>query len=140
MKAKLGFFSLAAVLLGGCASDVPPTPRIQYPVTYQVPIGNTSVRSDYGPQNLSTQATQQVTVETGRPIYYQVVSPVDVSVSVNELSGPKAARHLVSQMQGTSFTAMVTPTTPALEFTFSPVQANTGGTVRFTLSDRPINL
>lgn len=139
MNAKLVCLSLAALAFAGCASDVPPTPRVQYPVTYQVPVGNTNVHSDYGPQNLSTQATQQVAVEPGRPLYYQVISPVDVAVAVSEAPDADGTRHAVSEMQGTRFTAMVTPASRTLEFSFKPVQPNTGGTVRFTLSDRPIS-
>lgn len=137
MNAKIALFSLAAVLfMAGCASQ-PSAPRIKYPVTYQVQVGNTRVTSDYGPQNLTTQATQQVSVEPGRPMYYQVVSPFDVAVTVSESSSPGMKKQ-VSQMQGTTFTAMITPQTPTVEFSFAPTHTNSGGTLQFTLSDQPI--
>ncbi|HEU5077766.1 MAG TPA: hypothetical protein VFT72_01040 [Opitutaceae bacterium] len=136
MKTLLSLCTLAAALLvGGCYSE--PVPRVKYPVTYNVQVGNTRVTSDYGPQNLNTQAVQQVSVEAGRPIYYQVVSPFEVSVVVSESSSP-GVKEQVSQMQGTTFTAMLTPKTPLLEFTFAAAHTNSGGTLQFTLSDQPI--
>jgi len=126
---------VAAIFVGGCASE--PLPRIKYPVTYNVQVGNTRVTSDYGPQNLNTQAVQQVAVEAGRPIYYQVVSPFEVSVVVSESASP-GVKEQVSQMQGTTFTAMLTPKTPMLEFAFAAARTNSGGTLQFTLSDQPI--
>lgn len=138
MHHKIALFSFAAVLfMAGCASE-PSAPRIKYPVTYQVQVGNTRVTSDYGPQNLTTQATQQVAVEPGRPMYYQVISPFDVAVTVSEASSPGMKKQ-VSQMQGTTFTAMITPQTPMVEFAFAPTHTNSGGTLQFTLSDQPIS-
>ncbi len=137
MKLPISLFSLAALLfMAGCASE-PAAPRIKYPITYQVQVGNTRVSSDYGPQNLTTQATQQVAVEAGRPMYYQVISPFDVAVTVTESASP-GMKTQVSQMQGTIFTAMITPQTPMVEFSFAPAHTNTGGTMQFTLSDQPI--
>lgn len=137
MTSKIAlFFFTTAVFMAGCTST-PPTPRIKYPVTYQVQVGNTRVTSDYGPQNLTTSANQQVAVEAGRPIYYQVVSPFDVTIQVSE-SASAGTKKQVSQMQGTTFTAMIVPTTPTLEFSFTPSRTNTGGTLQFTLSDQPI--
>lgn len=137
MKLNLSLFSLAAVLLiAGCASE-PATPRIKYPVTYSVQVGNTRVASDYGPQNLTTQAVQQVSVDAGRPLYYQVVSPFEVNVTVSESASPGVKKQ-VSQMQGTTFTAMITPETPLVEFSFTPAHTNSGGTLQFTLSDQAI--
>jgi len=138
MNPKITLWSLVAVLcMAGCAST-PPVPRIKYPVTYQVQVGNTRVNSDYGPQNLTTSANQQVAVDAGHPIYYQVVSPFDVTVQVSESASPGVKKQ-VSQMQGTTFTAMITPPPPMLEFSFSPSRTNTGGTLQFTLSDQPIS-
>jgi hypothetical protein len=137
MNAKHILLSLGVALLAGCASDVASAPHIKYPITYQVPVGNTRVTSDYGPQNLNTQAVQQVSVDAGQPLYYQVVSPTDVSVTVSEVTS-SGARRQVSQMQGSSFTAMVTPQTPTLEFSFGAARTNTGGTLQFTLSDKPL--
>lgn len=137
LNPKIALLSLAAVLLvGGCAST-PPLTRIKYPITYQVNVGNTRVASDYGPQNLTTSANQQVSVEAGRPIYYQVVSPFEVTVQVSEPSSGGVKRQ-INQMQGTSFTASITPATPMLEFSFTPSHTNSGGTLQFTLSDQPI--
>lgn len=137
MRTKLALFIFPALLLiAGCASE-PDAPRIQYPVTYHVQVGNTRVTSDYGPQNLTTQAMQQVAVEAGRPMYYQVVSPFDVTVQIYEAASSNVKKQ-VSQMQGTTFTAMITPQTPTLEFTFTPSHTNSGGDVQFTLSDQPI--
>lgn len=137
MNARIALFSLAAALMAGCATDTPATPRIKYPVTYTVQVGNTRVNSDYGPQNLSTTANQQVAVDPGSPLYYRVNAPYDVSVQVSEIPSTGSKRQ-VSTMQGMSFSATVTPTTPTLEFAFSPVRANTGGPLEFTLSDKPI--
>jgi hypothetical protein len=121
----------------GCATT-PPRPVVQYPVTYDVPVGNTQVISSGGPQNLNVSSTQQVTAEVGKPLYYQIVSPVAVTVSVYERSSAQPGRVVLREMQGTSFTSSVTPTVPALEFVFSVQESNSSGTLKFTLSDRPI--
>ncbi|HKB90626.1 MAG TPA: hypothetical protein VKC60_08945 [Opitutaceae bacterium] len=128
---------MAGIWMAGCASSPPPRPRINYPVTYQINIGNTQVRSEYGPQNLNVSATQQVMVQPGQPLYYQVYSPVNVTVYVYERASSNT-RRLLGQMQGTSFTTAVTPSVDMLEFVFSAAQSNTGGVVQFTLSDRPL--
>ena len=137
IKSKITLAGFAAILLMAGCSSTPPLTRIKYPVTYQVQVGNTRVASDYGPQNLTTSANQQVSVGAGRPIYYQVVSPFDITVQVSESDSPHTKKQ-VGQMQGTSFTAMATPQTPVLEFSFVPTHTNTGGTLQFTLSDQPI--
>lgn len=137
MNARIALLALSALLAAGCASDIASAPRIKYPVTYTVQVGNTRVNSDYGPQNLSTTANQQVAVDPGSPLYYSVAAPFDVAVQVSEIPSNGAKRQ-VSTMQGQSFSATVTPSTPTLEFSFSPVRANTGGPLEFTLSDRPI--
>lgn len=137
MKSTLALACLAAaLLLGACASESS-APRINYPVTYSVQVGNTRVTSDYGPQNLNTQAVQQVAVEPGRPLYYEVVSPFEVSVQVSESASP-GVKEQISQMQGTTFTAMITPKTPTVEFVFAAAHTNSGGALQFTLSDQPI--
>jgi hypothetical protein len=41
-------------------------------------------------------------------------------------------------MQGSNFSSSVTSQTGTVSFVFSAAQANTGGTVTFTVSDRPI--
>ena len=134
MKTILTLGALAlAFIVSGCAT----TPRVNYPITYQINVGNSQVLSGYGPQNLNVNATQVVAVEPGKTFYYQVVSPLDVTVYVYE--HPEAnERRLVSQMQGTAFTSSVVPNMDSLEFLFSVTKANTSGTIQFTISDRPI--
>ena len=127
---------LAGVLLAGCATT-PPRPRIAYPVTYNIQVGNTQVNSSYGGQNLNVHATQQVEAAEGQPLYYQIVSPIPVALSVYDLSS-SGVRTPLGEMRGTSFTSAVTPVSGMLEFTFTPLQANTNGALQFTLSDRPI--
>lgn len=129
--------ALAAVflLLAGCATT-PPLPKVTYPITYQIGVGNTQVTTSAGPQNTNQSATQQVTVEPGETFYYQVVSPVAVTLSVYEAGA--GGHTLLGQMQGASFTSSIVPQTSSLEFSFAVSEANTGGTVQFTLSDRPI--
>jgi hypothetical protein len=41
-------------------------------------------------------------------------------------------------MQGSNFSSSIVSQTGTLEFVFSAAQANTGGTVTFTISDRPM--
>jgi hypothetical protein len=121
------------IFAGGCASG----PEVSYPVTYQIQVGNTEVHTDYGPQSTNMSASQQVVASVGRPLYYQVVSPIDVSVYVYERAAPNS-RTQVTQMEGKTFTSSITPTTSTLEFTFTATQPNSRAKVLFTLSDRPI--
>lgn len=130
--------ALALGLLAGCSTPPPPRPVVVYPVTYDVPVGNTQVSAAAGPQNLNVSSTQQVTATVDRPLYYQIVSPVAVTVSIYERKAADYPRVLVRELQGTAFTSSLTPATPALEFVFSVQQANSSGTLKFTLSDRPI--
>ena len=125
----------SALLAAGCVTSN--LPRVTYPVTYQIQLGNTQVRSDYGPQNLNVNATQDVTAEAGEPLYYEINSPVPVNVYVYDL-GSGDGRTLVGSNQGTLFTASVTPSGGTLRFVFSVAQANTSGVVQFTISDQPI--
>jgi hypothetical protein len=139
MKTKLysSAFGLAlALLLGGCES-APMVPHIAYPATYQIQVGNTQVLSVYGPQNSNVTAAQQVTVAPGVPIYYQVVSPVAVTVYVyqDEVNG---TRTLIGQMQGMTFTSSITPPVSSLEFAFAVANANSSGTLQFTINDSPM--
>lgn len=137
MKAQLLISFVAAVaLLAGCATTAN-VPRVNYPVTYNVQVGNTQVATNVGGQNLNVAATQQVEVEPGEPLYYRVNSPVDVTVSVYEVAST-GDRSLLGQMRGTSFTTSVMPSTRAVEFSFAAAQANSAGTLQFTLSDEPI--
>jgi len=130
-----------AALLGGCSSPQPPLPTIHYPVTYQVPIGNTSGTASTGTQTLNVSATQDVEVQSGVPLYYQIASPVNVTVYLYEKIGVAPGGNLLGNMQimaGVPTTNQVTPRTTALEFTFSATQTNSSGTLQFTLSDQPI--
>lgn len=114
-------------------------PVVVYPVTYDVPVGNTQVHAaSAGSQNLRTSSSQQVTADVGDPLYYQVVSPVPVIVSIYERPHPSRARVLLREFQGTTFTDSITPRTEDLEFMFEAQQPNSAGTLQFTLSDRPI--
>lgn len=122
-----------ALVIGGCVSH-----SDKYPITYQVKVGNTQVLSGYGPQNINVNARQVVAVEPGEMFYYQVVSPLNVTVYVYEQEKNGTERRLVSQMQGTAFTSSVTPEQNSLEFLFSVTNANTSGSIQFTVSDRPL--
>lgn len=138
-RLSLAAASLAGVFaLNGCVAPTPPRPVVAYPVSYQVPVGNTQVSANTGAQNLNVTANQDIQVEPGQTVYYQVVSPVDVVVSVYELPTTTTPSARVAQMQGTTFTSSITPTASALRFSFAASQPNSSGTLRFTLSDRPI--
>lgn len=129
----------ALLALTACVAPTPPRPVVAYPVSYQVQVGNTQVSASDGPQNLNVSATQDVSVEPGKTLYYQVASPIDVTLSLYELPASTATSTArVAQMQGTTFTSSITPTTSLVRFTFGASQANSSGTLRFTLSDRPI--
>jgi hypothetical protein len=129
----------AFLALTGCVSPTPPRPIVAYPVSYHIPISNTQVVSTDGPQNLTNSPTQDVSVEPGKTLYYQVVSPIDVTLTLSKLPVSTAmSTARIGQMQGTTFTSSITPTTSAIRFTFAASQANSSGTLRFTLSDRPI--
>jgi hypothetical protein len=128
--------AMAAVWLAGCATTAD-VPRVSYPVTYNIQVGNTQVATSAGGQNLNIAPTQQVEVVPREPLYYRVDSPVDVTVSVFEI-GRSGERSLLGQMRGTSFTTSVMPTSSQVEFSFSASQPNSSGTVQFTLSDEPI--
>ena len=134
--ASLGATALA-FFFAGCVSS---PPSISYPVTYQIQVGNTQVSSVNGPQNAIVNASQVAAVVPGAPLYYQVVSPVIVTVTAYERTYPNdpASRRQVGQMQGTTFTSSIVPTVVTMEFTFAVAQANSSGVLQFTLSDRPI--
>ncbi len=139
MKTKLCSSALGlalVLLLGGCESASLP-PHVPYPSTYSVQVGNTQVLSAYGPQNSNVTAAQQVTVVPGVPIYYQVVSPVAVTVYLyqDEVNG---TRTVIGQMQGMTFTSSITPAVSSLEFAFAVANANSSGTLQFTINDRPL--
>jgi hypothetical protein len=133
--------AVLTALFGGCSSSQPPLPTIHYPVTYQVPIGNTSAQSSAGPQSMNVSATQDVEVQAGLPLYYQVNSPVNVTVYIYEKVGAAPGGNLLGQMQimaGAPTTNQIIPRSTALEFTFTASQTNSSGTLQFTLSDQPI--
>jgi len=137
MKILTSFLCLISLaFFAGCASE-PTAVRVQYPVTYNVQVGQTKAVSDYGPQTLSNQAVQQLTVEVGRPLYYSVSADFEVLVTVSEVPSPDERRQ-VSQMQGKEFTTQITPETSTLVVTFTAAKPNSGGNVKFTLSDQPI--
>jgi hypothetical protein len=125
-----------ALVLAGCESQ-PMAPHIAYPATYTIQVGNTQVLSAYGPQNSNVTAAQQVTVAPGVPIYYQVVSPVAVTVYLYQ-DNADSSRTLIGQMQGMTFTSSVTPQVSSLEFAVAVANANSSGTLQLTLSDRPL--
>jgi hypothetical protein len=134
-------FAAAAFAMGiaGCTSE--PTaslPRIHYPVTYNVPVGNTTVASAYGPQNLNVSATQDVTVQPNVTLYYQVNAPISVTMYVYEKGSAGQRGNLIGSMQGTSFVSSINPSDDVLEFAFAPSVTNTNGTLQFTLSDTPL--
>lgn len=124
-----------ALALAGCATPAG-APHIAYPATYQIQVGNSQAISAYGPQNANVTAAQQVTVAPGVPIFYQVVSPVAVTVYLYE-DQPNGTRSLIGQMQGTTFSSSVTPSTGSLEFAFAVANANSSGMLQFTIDDRP---
>ena len=142
MKTRSTLVTCAALIVAGffagCATPPPPRPVVVYPVTYDVPVGNTQVTSSAGDQNLNVSATQQVTAEAGEALYYQIVSPVAVTVSIYERRSPDSGRGLVKEFQGAAFTSSITPVAKSLEFVFSVQESNSSGTLKFTLSDRPI--
>jgi hypothetical protein len=126
--------AVLGALVSGCATTN--APRVVYPVTYQIPVGNTRVTANTGGQNLDVVARQRVEVYPGRRIYFRVVAPVDVTMRV--YTGDRASAELVSEMRGSVFAHALLPKTSELEFTFGVSDANTSGTVQFTLSDRPL--
>lgn len=129
---------MSLLALTACVAPTPPRPVVAYPVSYQVQVGNTQVTANTGPQNLNVAATQDVSVEPGKTLYYQVTSPIDVTLSLYELPYTNSPSTRLAQTQGTTFTSSITPTSSAVRFTFTASQPNTSGTLRFTLSDRPI--
>lgn len=126
--------ALGLLVFAGCDT----TPDVHYPITYQVPIGNSQVTSAYGPQNLNVSGVQDVPVQPGMQLYFQAVAPVNLTFYVFDKTGPGPGGPMLNQGQGTFFNGSVTPTANAVEFVFSAAQANTGGTVQFTISDHPI--
>jgi hypothetical protein len=122
----------AALFLGGC-NTAP-----DYPVTYQIPIGySPQITSAYGVQNLNICATHDLSVKPGVPIYFQVVSPVNMTVYVFDKTGSGPGGVLLRQLQGSSNISSATSTSGTLELVFSS-EPYKGGTVQLTVSDRPL--
>jgi hypothetical protein len=124
---------LLALSLGlvGCATTA------QYPVTYQVPIGPSQVRSDFGPPNLVVNAVQDVPARAGALLYYQVVAPVNIVFYAFDKTGPGPGGPILSQLQGTSFYSSVVPSSDGVEFVFSSTLPVSSGSVQLTVSDTP---
>ena len=130
------FAVLALVLfVGGCATPSPPPAA--YPKTYSIQVDNTQAYSDSTPQNSNMNATQDVAVANAQRLYYQVVSPVDVTVYFYRVEG-QGERVFLGQMQGRTFASSVTPNANTLEFVFIATQPNSRATLKFTLSDQPV--
>jgi hypothetical protein len=132
LSCGLSAFALA-VCLGGCT-----TTTTSLPMSYQIPIGNSQVSNAFGVQNLSVNATQDVTVPPNSTLYYQVISPVNLTFYVFDKTGNIPGGTLLGKLQGTTFTSQAISRTGTLEFVFSADQMNTGGTVQFNVSDRPL--
>ena len=126
---------MLVLFIGGCGTPSPP--HAAYPVTYSIQVDNTPAHSDTSPQNLNMSPTQDVAVVSGQRLYYQVASPVDVTVYFYGVEG-QDQRVFLGQMQGRAFTSSVTPNTNTLEFVFIPTQPNSSSTLKFTLSDQPV--
>jgi hypothetical protein len=126
--------SAAAALFAGCAD----TTTSPYPVSYQIPIGYSQAPTAYGTQSINVSATHDSTVTPGVPMYFQVNSPVPLTLYVFDKTGPGPGGNLLNQTQGTVISATATATSSTLEFVFSTAQPYTGGTVQFTISDHPL--
>jgi hypothetical protein len=133
VKILLPLAALGLLVLAGCDS-VP----YNYPITYQVPIGNSTVSNAYGPQNLNVSGVQDVPAQPGVQLFYQASAPVTLTFYAFDKTGPGPGGPVLNQSQGQFFNGSVTPTSSTVEFVFSVAQANTGGTVQFTVSNRPI--
>jgi hypothetical protein len=120
------------LLLAGCVTAP------SAPVVYQVPITQPVIRSDFGPPNLAVTGVQDVPAQPGAPLYYQVISPVNVVAYAFDRINPGPGGPLLAQFQGTSFYSSVTPSGSAVEFVFSAAQPVMGGSVQLFVSDRPI--
>jgi hypothetical protein len=122
------------LFIGGCGT--PSAPHSAYPVTYNIQVDNTPAHSDASPQDPVMSPTQAVAVASGKTLYYQVVSPVDVTVYFYGVEG-EGERVFLGQAQGRTFAESVTPNTGTLEFVFVATQPNSRATLKFTLSDQP---
>lgn len=118
--------------LAGCATYQ------SNPVTYEVPFGPAQVRSDFGPSSIVVNGIQDVPVRAGAPAYFQLVSPVNVTLYAFDRVGTGPGGPLLSQLQGTSFYTSVLPTSGTVEFVISATQPVTGGSAQLTVSDSPM--
>ena len=121
----------ACLLLNACVT-APPAPTV-----YQIPITAPVVRSDFGPPNLAVSGVQDVSAQPGSPLYYQVISPVNVVAYAFDRTSPSPGGPLLAQFQGTNFYSSVQPSSGAVEFVFSAGPPVMGGAVQLIVSDRP---
>jgi hypothetical protein len=123
---------------GGCVTTTPPPPPDRLPITYRVPVGNPPLASSYWPEEMNVKAVQDISVSRGKVVYYQVVSPVPVTVYIYEKTGVEpGGANLLGQVEGTSFSAALKPNTAGLEFVFADGSAVHRGSLQFTVTDRP---
>jgi hypothetical protein len=122
----------ASLALCGCAT----TPSS--PVTYDVPLGPAQVTSEYGTPSIAVNGAQDLPAVAGQPLYYEVVSPVNVVFYAFDKDASGGSPPLLSQMEGTSFYGSVVPTGDDVEFLFSSVTRVSGGSVRVTVAGGPM--
>jgi hypothetical protein len=87
---------------------------------------------------MNVSASQNVTVQPQETLYYQVNSPIGVTLYIYDKTSSGERGSLLGTMQGTQFTSSVTPDSSVLEFVFTSSQTNSNGTLAFTLSDTPL--
>ncbi|MCF3648950.1 hypothetical protein [Synoicihabitans lomoniglobus] len=138
MKPSRIFTAIAAVALlwgAGCASSSS-RPRVSYPVTYQIQVGNSQVSASGDAQNLNVIANQNAEVVPGRRLYVYIDSPVVVDFKIVEIAGSR--NRLVTKMEGTRFETSFTPRSDQARFEFSAARPNSSGLLQFTISDQPV--
>lgn len=126
----------ALLLAAGCASTYS-RPRVNYPVTYQIQVGNSQVSAEGDRQNLNVVANQQVEVVPGDRLHFVVDSPVVVRLEIYD-AATDGSRRLVSETEGTAFGSSFTPRHGTAVFAFSTARPNSSGLLQFTISDEPI--
>ncbi len=138
LKPAFVLFPLVAGLLlaTGCATSSH-VPRVNYPVTYQIDVGNTNLSAEGDRQDLNVVATQRLEVTPGDRIHFAVDSPVIVDVSIYE-ADDRGSRQILWHHEGTVLASTILPRTRALLVEFSAARSNSSGRLSFTVSDRPI--
>ncbi len=132
----VGAIAAALLFVSGCSS--PSNLRhVNYPVTYQVQVGNSQVNAAGDNQNLNIVANQHVEVIPGRTLFFNVDSPVIVHLEIYERDG--SSRRMIGQMEGTMISSSFTPRSETAVFEFAAAHANSSGTLQFTLSDEPLS-